>query len=748
MQAKNKLLISIIIILNSFCLTNANNIEWKNFTNYTEITDILDDNTNLWIATINGLIKFNKKTEEISYLNRTNSNLPENKILSLGKDRSENIWIGTEHSGVAKYNGTNWQTFNKSNSELASNQLNKEIAIKNSGEVYIGSAYYLSIYDGSNWANLEAITSPLSNLVINSIKFDRDGNAWLGASWGLSNFDGSAFTQYDQFNCYINTLAIDNKNNIWIGTKTKGLIKFNHFNNTWTNYDTTNSGIPSNHICSIKIDSKNQIWVATEKGLSVYFNSNWTNYNSNNSELPTNNYINVIEIDQNDTIWIGLWKNGLIKFDGKSWKRYNLSQSPMSINSIYAIEKDKKGNIYIGGYEGLVYYNGSDWENLNDVFGFTNQSVLAIKEDNQGDMWFGLNTSNCLYHSDGDSWIAYDSTNIPLTLSKSHINTLEIDNVNDLWVGTNSSGLYHFNNDNWESLNINNTPLPSNIISAIAIDCTGVLWVGTLSNYFFSNGEPVIWEGGLAKKNDKNWIIYNKTNSGLPFNSISDLEFDSNGVLWAAPRDDDNIVGGNKGGGLVQYDGKDWKCYNMSNSPLTSNTIFDIFIDSQDNLWLGTYNGGLINFDKNNLWSIYNTSNSGITSNTVNCICEDDLGHFWLGHPFEGVSIYRKGGIMLDSTKNLSNPIDFELLQNYPNPFNESTIIPFIVYNSTKLTIEVYNILGQRVSSIICKDYLPGKFEIRWNGRNSFNQKLPSGIYMYILKNNEQYISKKMLLIH
>lgn len=93
-------------------------------------------------------------------------------------------------------------------------------------------------------------------------------------------------------------------------------------------------------------------------------------------------------------------------------------------------------------------------------------------------------------------------------------------------------------------------------------------------------------------------------------------------------------------------------------------------------------------------------------------------------------------------------PSEYNLEQNYPNPFNPSTNIRIdIAYNSF-VTLTVYNILGQRVTSLVNSDLQPGKYEVSWDAES-----LPSGIYFYRLtsqaKNNSSsfIMSKKMLMV-
>ncbi len=88
-------------------------------------------------------------------------------------------------------------------------------------------------------------------------------------------------------------------------------------------------------------------------------------------------------------------------------------------------------------------------------------------------------------------------------------------------------------------------------------------------------------------------------------------------------------------------------------------------------------------------------------------------------------------------------PVQFTLSQNYPNPFNPSTKIDFALPRSGKVSLEVYNVLGQRVASLVNSQYNAGKYQVDWNA-----SRLASGLYFYRLTvDNNVVDTKKMLLL-
>ncbi|MFA3783786.1 cohesin domain-containing protein [Melioribacteraceae bacterium 4301-Me] len=92
--------------------------------------------------------------------------------------------------------------------------------------------------------------------------------------------------------------------------------------------------------------------------------------------------------------------------------------------------------------------------------------------------------------------------------------------------------------------------------------------------------------------------------------------------------------------------------------------------------------------------------------------------------------------------KNDGLPKIFSLSQNYPNPFNPSTTIEFEIPKQTHVTLEIYNILGQKVAELVNKDMSPGRYRINFDANN-----LQSGIYFYTLVVDDRQFIKKMIVL-
>ncbi|MBN4057149.1 T9SS type A sorting domain-containing protein [bacterium AH-315-J21] len=92
-------------------------------------------------------------------------------------------------------------------------------------------------------------------------------------------------------------------------------------------------------------------------------------------------------------------------------------------------------------------------------------------------------------------------------------------------------------------------------------------------------------------------------------------------------------------------------------------------------------------------------------------------------------------------------PTSFELSQNYPNPFNPSTKINYTLASKSLVTLEVYNVLGQTVKTLISGVREAGVWEVTWDGDSDNGSQVASGMYFYKLTAGDFVQTRKMLLM-
>jgi hypothetical protein len=98
--------------------------------------------------------------------------------------------------------------------------------------------------------------------------------------------------------------------------------------------------------------------------------------------------------------------------------------------------------------------------------------------------------------------------------------------------------------------------------------------------------------------------------------------------------------------------------------------------------------------------------------------------------------------------KGASLPLNYELGQNFPNPFNATTQIQFSLPKNSQVKLEIFNILGQKVKTLVDEELQAGYKRITWDGTDQEGNRVASGLYFYRLRAGESFIeAKRMLLI-
>ena len=92
-------------------------------------------------------------------------------------------------------------------------------------------------------------------------------------------------------------------------------------------------------------------------------------------------------------------------------------------------------------------------------------------------------------------------------------------------------------------------------------------------------------------------------------------------------------------------------------------------------------------------------------------------------------------------------PEDYILIQNYPNPFNPETTVEYRIPKSEHVRLEIYNVLGQHIQTLVDGRQDAGFYTVSWNGTDSDGLSVASGIYFYRFQAGEFSAIKSMLLL-
>lgn len=292
------------------------------------------------------------QAQQWTTFNSANSGLITDDITSITIDPSGNLWVGADHGGITKYDGTTWTNYNTLNSGIPSNRVVSVFAASN-GDIWVSTYSGFTQFNGTTWTN------HLSSLdVPENFNEDPLGNIWTAGGSKVNMYNGSNWTTYwgtsIDFPGTAYDIVFNSIGDAWIATS-EGLTKFD---GTWTNINPSNSNIPQSVIVDLEIDNADNIWCATyDSGICKYNGSSFTIYNTTNSSIPDNS-TRAIKLETNSIIWVGTRYGGLSKFDGTNWETFNTSNSNIPGNYVVAIEinndKDKWVGTLLGDGLGLL----------------------------------------------------------------------------------------------------------------------------------------------------------------------------------------------------------------------------------------------------------------------------------------------------------------------------------------------------------------------------------------------------------
>lgn len=307
---------------------------------------------------------------------------------------------------------------------------------------------------------------------------------------------------------------------------------------------------------------------------------------------------------------------------------WEIFTSRNSINSLLISDNEK--TLWVGSTGGLEKRNGEDGR-IQAVYHELNSKLPSniindLVNDGSGGIW-GATSKGLLHIGNDDLWTIYNTTNLNFPLPSNNIAVLLNDNTG-LWVGT-DAGLGYFSHGTWTVYTQQNSKLPSNDITALAIDNENNIWIGT--------------DNGLIKiSHNQEWIFYNTENSKLPNNFITTLYASSKGI-WVATTmllfDDDEELSMIFGLLLEETNGEltlistdnEWLTLNSNNSDIDSR-IYNIKDDNMSNFWLASEQG-LIYLSSDNKTKVYDSSNTDLPESQVQDVIKinQETTDIWIG---------------------------------------------------------------------------------------------------------------------
>ncbi len=299
--------------------------------------------------------------------------------------------------------------------------------------------------------------------------------------------------------------------------------------------------------------------------------------------LQFSSFIRAIYIDSKGNYWVGSHKEGVCRFDGKSYT-YFTTEDGLADNQIRSIKEDKFGNICFGTANGVSVYNGQKILRHKDIL---NPHASPIWELSDDDLWFNAGTKEGVFRWHNQS-LAY----LPFPASKTYNpnnvyhTTCISKGENKLWVGT-YAGVFGFDGENFTSINdgsLGFTETNQKLhVRSLLEDSKGRLWIG-------NNGIGVLLQQGDSTINfsEQQGLIHENSAGNGDISPAETLEHvfaifeDSKGNIWFSDRDT----------GLWKYDGKQMNNFTIGeNHPSIMSWCF--FEDSEGTLLVGTTSSGV-----------------------------------------------------------------------------------------------------------------------------------------------------------
>ncbi|MBP6661568.1 MAG: response regulator [Paludibacter sp.] len=554
---------------------------------------------------------------DIRYLTHSDG-LGSHRVFSIIEDRDGAIWISTK-SGVDRYNGHEIKNYALTGDfyfgDLAGRmiQLYKDNrgdiwAYDNTGRIY----KYSGVYDRFN-IELKLGDFIRGNIKLNKYVRSADGKEMFGLTQGLYVKDGNRSINPVMRGVVVNDMV--EVGNVWYVGTNSGL-------------GMLTDGRKVSMLAPLKNNNIQTLFYDTEKAklLTGTFNDGlwvidlpsqkFTHINSKN-EIFTNPIRAMLKLNST-TMAIGIDGSGIYTFDFDSKNVELLVNSEdnngfsLLGNGIYAMLKDRQGNLWAGSYTGgvsLIALTASPSRLITHKSGdsnsLANDNVNAIAENINGDIWYATDRGVSVLLKSG-RWVHAMNKNVGVTLCPS--------GNGDMLLGTYGEGIFILDKNGKvvKRLNKQSGSLTSNYIFSIKKDTSGDYWVGALDGNLMNldvNGNlkhnypinlvlsiTVIDDSHIAAATvDGYYIIEKKTHRAVQYASsqeqvhhnvstyIIPMLFNSDGTVWL----------GTEGGGLNLYDPKKRKILRSykSSDGLPSNDIYGLLADEHKRLWVSTGNG-------------------------------------------------------------------------------------------------------------------------------------------------------------
>ncbi len=570
----------------------------------------------------------------------TDNVLSNSLINSIYQDSRNYIWIATE-DGLNKYDGVRFGIYHKKkddNTSLKNNYV-RTLFEDSKGRFWVGCINGLMLYNRAEDTFTEVPiyfrNQPVTTHITSIIE-TKNGEILISTSGGgiIRSTDNYKTFSVDEnlfprlCSRYLISLFQDKKGLIWIASENQGLNLYNPKTGDIKSYKSP-VGIGSNQISSICEDDQGNIFVGTLTGGLFRYNSSinafsQVDYVNPNISLPVKSLL----FDKNKRLLVGTDGRG-IKYLNKVTGRLEdfqikTAMFDFSRTKVHALCQDKVGNLWVGLFQKGVFLSPNHPNKIQywgmksyyqNVIG--SNCVMSVLKDSDGILWIGTDNDG-LYGLTGNVSRHFELISNVNGVS-STIMSIQEGKKNTLWLASYLDGLMKFDKPSGKITRYyNNSPELSNNTSrnkamCIAHDTKNRIWVGT-------NGAGVQVFDINSSQYVSQFIFHEEDSTGIANNWVNCIKRDGDSLMW---------IGTYEGVSSVDLRTNKIKTYRTQKGVLPGNIVMAIARDRKGKMWFGTTEGLACYIPKTGE-SLHYSTKDGLAGNSICGILEDYNGNLWI----------------------------------------------------------------------------------------------------------------------
>ena len=322
------------------------------------------------------------------------------------------------------------------------------------------------------------------------------------------------------------------------------------------------NGLPANAVTAIAQTKDGRLWLGTSQGLVFFDGISFRVFNLSDGSDAASKVITSMAPGADGGLWVGLDRSGFGYFDGKEFHPLNRSvwNLPLALTT-RAVSTMQNGGVLFGGpgFAGVL----TDTNTFKSLLPAANADVFSIDEDRTGRIWIGTADDGLFYVDHGRI------TRFPNpTLQHLIISSIALDSAGNIWLGT-VNGLRRFSPNLLEKPIDNVEKIISSQPHALLLDRHGVLWIGTASSglYRYYNGQFSSLTQGDGLASDRILSLAESDDGSLwvgtedGFSQLSDVKFPIIGSTEGLADDNCLVVAASPQGGVWAGTGNGISCY-------------------------------------------------------------------------------------------------------------------------------------------------------------------------------------------